>query len=216
MKKVLSLVLALAMVLALAVPAFATTQAVTDSTPAEIELDAAVGAITLDVTLPAAVDPNLNPYGLEVGASKDTSQIISEAMFIENASAVDVRVDVTATGTPTAGVTLATATANNPAKPVTTKSIYAYFEIMEATNGSTAPTWAATADTKAANIIPIAAKATTKTNVITMAKKGTTSSFAAFHIGGDMAPAPTTAWTTDDKVTIKLAFTFYPTTKATS
>lgn len=216
MKKVLSLVLALALVLTLAAPAFATPNvsapdATTGLYGAENNITGSTEAPTIAVTIPTTGSVTVNPYKMTVSidSTNYTDQIISAPQFIKNESDVDIAIDVTTTGEVAQGSEAVFAT-NNVGSTVTTKSVFLYFEIMAATDGSTAPTWGTAYDSKAANMVAVAAKATTKKDVIKMGAGDSTETYAAFHLAGNAATNPTKAWTSNDKVNVKIAFTVRP------
>lgn len=215
MKKVLSRILAAALVLSMSVSAFAANVSAPDATTglygATNDITGSTQAPNIKVTIPTTGTVVVNPYKMEVndGTNDVTDQIVSAPQFIKNESNVDIAIDVTTTGEIAQGSAAVFAT-NNVASTVTTKSVFLYFEIMAATDGSTAPTWADAYDSKAVNMVPVAAKATTKKDVIKMGAGDSTETYAAFHLAGNAASNPTKAWTADDKVNVKVAFTVRP------
>ena len=212
MKKVLCLVLAMVMLMALAVPAFADDEN-------EVEVGSTVNVPTIDVTLPTAEAITLNPYGLEVGTGKDTAQIQQDAMFLENKSDVAVKVNLAVTGvlpeTNTDKVAFATAT-TVPASgksAATTKSIFLYVDVQEVASATAAAI--ATYDSKSTTQIVVAAKEVKK-DVAVLDKTGGAKAFAQIRIGGDMIAAPSVAWTANDAVKVKLVFDCTATVRAAS
>lgn len=220
MKKVLSFVLALALVLALAAPAFAgggstpnvtAPDATTGAYGANAEITGTTEAPTIKLTIPTTGSVVVNPYKMTVTVDSTdyTDQVVSAAQFIKNESDVDVAIDVTTTGEVGTGSEAVFAT-TTVGPTVTTKSVFLYFEIMASTDDSTAPTWATAYDSKSASMIPVSAKATTKKDTIKLGAGDTTATYAAFHLAGNAATNPAKPWTATDTVNVKLAFTVRP------
>lgn len=212
MKKVLSLVLALTMVLALAVPAFASGTTIGDeeglASGGEFTMTASVSAATINVTVPGDSTVTLNPYQLEVtvDSKQFTDQVISANQFVVSGSTVPLDVTAEVTGTPAGTLTFASASA----KASTKKDVYAYLQTQMIGESATAPTsvdWGTKINAK--TDIVIAAKAA-KLMVGTLAAKGTNNTYMAFRIAGDAATAPTTPWSADDGFTAAVKFTFAP------
>lgn len=206
MKKVLSLVLALAMVLALAVPAFAAAANTTDFT-------GTTEAPTISVTVPAAGTFIVNPYKMTVqdAAGADTTdQVVAATQYVTNTSDVPLTVDVTVTGTVEGTAAFATASTQGSRAP-TTNSVFLYAEFGIATknDGTADPTWADAYSTTATNQVLVGARAATKKAVAKLAATdGSTANYLAYKLAGDAASAPTVAWTAADKAKVSVAFTF--------
>lgn len=220
LKKMLSAILALTMVLALSVPAFAETNDGTAAT--NLEISGTVTPATIAVEIPATGSVVVNPYKMEVTDPKNptgakiTNQIVSATQYIENKGKVAVQVSASVTGTASTGVTFATAKHEGATKPVTTKSVFMYFEIGRTDDDSTEPTWNANGyDSKLNTQILVGTKAVAKTTMVTLAAgdgtDGQAKGFAAFRLAGDANPTPTTAWANTDTVTVNIAFTVLPT-----
>lgn len=216
-KKIMSSALAGVMALSLAVPAFAADGDLEQSTA----ITGTTQAPTIKITVPATGTVTVNPYKMEVtvGSDTKTDQIISATQFIENASDVAVKVSAQVTGT--AAGNLAFATASTQTKAVTTNSVFMYFEMVASDDGSTEPTWATAYDSKSATQILISTKATKKADMLTLAAgtgtaAASTGGYAAFHLAGDAASTPTTAWAAADKADVAIAFTFTPTATSTA
>lgn len=213
MKKVLSLVLALAMVLTLAVPAFAGSSTPSNTT----DITGTTKAPTITVTVPASAAVTVNPYKMEVtvGSDKVSDQIIFATQYVENTSDVALVFDVTVTGKKEGNAIFSTT--STAGKIVATNSVFLYAEFGAATadDGSGDPTWGNAFDTKATNMVAISDKAVTKKAVAELAATdGSTANYLAFKLAGDASSQPTTAWTASDKVGATIAFTF--TAKATT
>lgn len=222
LKKLASAVLAGALAFSLTVPAFATaSDELTRGTAYEGELTAP----TIKITLTDSGKVVVNPYKMQVTNPADptgdklTDQIVSAPLYIKNESNVALDIDAAVTGTAPTGVTFATTTTQG-SKAVTTKSIFMFFEIKAAEDGTTSPfTGTSTYDAKSANQILVAAKEAKKAKVLTMGAGvddtgAAAPTYACYRLTGDAASAPTTAWTADDAVSVSVAFTFTPTVAA--
>ncbi|MBR3704363.1 MAG: hypothetical protein IKM11_02620 [Oscillospiraceae bacterium] len=216
MKKLFALILSCAMVLGLAATAFAEDVTIEDPNESgvysqETTITGATQAPTIKVTVPSTGDVVINPYGMKYGADDATDKIISAAQYIKNESNVDISISVTVTGQVDEGSNAVLATAALKGTE-TTKSVFLYFEILEAVDGETEPTWAE-AYSKDLHVIA-AAKATTKAGVHVMKAGDEAATFAAFHLAGDVASAPATPWADTDTVSVVIAFTFNPVVSA--
>lgn len=144
MKKVISLVLALTLVLALAVPAFAAGPNVSNASQmasgVETTITGQVEVGTIKVTVPTAAKIVVNPYNLEVKVNADgtvnssgtiTSKgaIISPTQRISSQSTMPIDVNVAITGTAEGDATFATASTRG-ATPATTKSVMLVFDMV--------------------------------------------------------------------------------------
>lgn len=197
--KLFTLVLAGVMALSMAVPAFAEEVNITGSTQAP----------TISITVPTEGTVVINPYRMTVEVEEEevTDKIISAVQYIVNESDVAVSVSATVTGTVAGEAVLATAALKGTE---TTKSVFMYLEVAEATadDGTGDPEWA-TAYDKATHVI-VNAKGTTLSNILTLDAGDEDPTYAAFHLAGDVASAPATAWTDADTVSVKIVFTFNP------
>ena len=218
-KKLVSTALAGAMALSLSVPAFAADGDLQQST----DITGTTQAPTIKITVPATGTVTVNPYkmAVSVGGSDVTDQIISATQFIENASDVALKVSAEVTGTAAGNLAFATASTQGSRAP-TTNSVFMYFEMVASDDGSTEPTtWATAYDSKATTQILVSTKATKKADMLTLAAgTGTAAAsaggYAAFHLAGDAASTPTTAWAAADKADVAIAFTFTPTATPTA
>ena len=219
-KKLVSTALAGAMALSLSVPAFAADTDLEQST----NITGTTQAPTIKITVPAAGTVVVNPYKMSVtpdgGSTAVTDQIISATQFIENASDVALKVSAEVTGTAAGNLAFATASTQGSRAP-TTNSVFMYFEMLASDNNSTEPTWATAYDSKATTQILVSTKATKKADMLTLAAgTGTAAAsaggYAAFHLAGDAASTPTTAWAAADKADVAIAFTFTPTATPTA
>lgn len=217
-KKLVSTALAGAMALSLSVPVFAADTDLEQST----NITGTTQAPTIKITVPATGAVTVNPYkmAVSVGGSDVTDQIISATQYIENASDVALKVSAEVTGTAAGNLAFATASTQGSRAP-TTNSVFMYFEMVASDDGSTEPTWATAYDSKATTQILVSTKATKKADMLTLAAgTGTAAAsaggYAAFHLAGDAASTPTTAWAAADKADVAIAFTFTPTATPTA
>ena len=180
---------------------------------------ALAGAMALSLSVPAfAADGDLEQSTNITGSTQ--APIISATQFIENASDVALKVSAEVTGTAAGNLAFATASTQGSRAP-TTNSVFMYFEMVASDDGSTEPTWATAYDSKATTQILVSTKATKKADMLTLAAgTGTAAAsaggYAAFHLAGDAASTPTTAWAAADKADVAIAFTFTPTATPTA
>lgn len=226
MKRFASTVMAGALTMSLAVPAFAAdSQTVITATYAET---------ALEVTVPANTGATINPYGLPVTMEDATTVLsgqpitISTPLMIENKSAVALKVGASVATTVETGMTLATAATGVADK--TTKELYVEFQAFEAAgiDGATVadptetnPAWAALKDADAvlkavlaAGATPVNATAVTagKDLVLREGKDGLSQAggVAFVRLSGVVAKKPTTAWATTDKLVATITYSFEP------
>lgn len=231
-KRIASLILAVVMVMALAVPAFADDSA-------EMEVTGTTTPVTINVTVPTSDSITLNPYGISVGGKND--QVIYTDNKIENTTAVPVQVSMTVTGSIPQGSKAAFATAPIKFTELTTKTLdtkkeaFLALQIQAIQNASSVSSakWAKLDDyidsqqegskakfdlTKVEDYnywgttVIVGAKAVTAANVVTLAAATKDGTAAAIRLFGDVAGNSSTVWTEDDTVAVKIAFTFLPVT----
>jgi hypothetical protein len=238
MKKFFSLMMALAMTAALAVPAFATATefgTASNKTEQNVTVKAVTQEPTISIAMPS-VNTNpviVNPYGIKwsgdlnglTALTDQTDQIISRALNVENKTNVKLKVDVTVTTTLGGNMTLSTTDlANGKTEAadiaaelgkVTKNQAYVYvaFKDMGTTKGTTVPA-KVEADTSAgtpANYIVLKSGAVTVKDLLTLpAASESAAGYLAFGFGGNAATKPTTGWTAKDTITAAVAFTFTP------
>ncbi len=220
MKRFASTVMAGALTMSLAVPAFAA-----DS---ETVITATYAETTLDVVVPADTNATINPYGLPVTMADATTVLsgqpitIATPLMIENQSPVALKVDASITTTVTG---LALATTKTSVAGGTAKEVYAEFQAFEAAGidgaaaldpTTTNPAWAALTDDDAvltATLSSTAAATTTGDLVLRegdeagMAQDG---SIAFVRLSGVAAKKPATAWATTDKLVATITYSFEP------
>ena len=217
MKKLFALLLSCALMLGATTTALAADEEATPDENGvykiETEIESSVKAPTIKVTVPTTGAVGINPYGMEFEVDgldeAATDKIISPVQFIKNESDVAISVDVSVSATPAEGVTLATAALKGTE---TTKSVFLYFEIANAEDASTEPTWADAYNAKTAGhvIVGTEAKPTVKTGVVQLAAGDDAATYAAFHMAGDVASKSAKPWADTDTVDVKIAFTFNP------
>lgn len=227
-KKILSLVLASVMVLALAVPAFATETVIEDiSKGANVKVTGELAAPTIKVSVPTSAKLIANPFKLTVKKSDDnglaadsTDEIISPTQYISSSSNVDLWVSGTVTGTPSTDVKLVTAEAADGrtwTDASKTKDMFLYMKMKTSADNSTELDASAYAD---GDLVVAAAKAVAVPAAMAKASKlekvDTTAAtpdvkYVAFRLGGKIATNLSVGtWNSKDKVDVAIAFTFLP------
>lgn len=229
MKKILSFVLALALVLAVAAPAFATStpgsQEIIDpsklATGVTNKVTGQTSVGTLKVTVPTSNTVVLNPYGLslkvadgkldDTNGTPSTATVITPMQYIKNESTSKVKVSVVATGTAAGNAKFSdVAIDNDDADCPKTNSVC--LALVWAAATATEPTSAVAlpSDLTAAGVkaIVLSTRASAKTEMETIPAGDTAAQYMAFNLAGNAVKAPTTPWTTKDTVGATLAFTF--------
>jgi len=241
MKKITSLMLAMVMIFALAIPAFADAPTYSDKGTQNITAQGVTRVPTIQVAMPTmGTNPFvLNPYKLSFavklnGSDTDTaaatvaaSQIVAPVYTITNGTGAILSVDITATGTVGGNLQLATAALGDKAATETKNSVYCGLYAVART-GTTATTNAALA--VADNLVTaIKVGDATKKNALTLAAATVTyaddgtptvsdggANYIDFTFSGDAAQNPTTGWSSKDTLKVALAFTFNLRTTAPS
>lgn len=233
MKKVLSLVLALTLVLALGIPAFAggdttLSDASGFASGAATNIAGTTEGLTLKVTVPSSGAVTVNPYNLSVtpsGGTATTDTIISATQRIKSETKAPLSVSVTLEGTPAGDAKFAAEPQRATNPPVADKTIFLGFEIFPEGAAATAPTtdpsWKAVLTRKddgttdlqigeGAAVAAVSATAVTYDDVCTLEACDATKvvSTAAYHLIGDTGLNPDAPWTASDKVDVKITFTF--------
>lgn len=232
MKKVLSFVLVLALVLAVAVPAFATDVTIDDpaklATGATTKITGKTTAGEINITVPTTGMVVVNPYGLtidaatgETAATGTSVQVASAWQAIQNNSTTtDIDVSANVTGLVGGNAKLSAATdlpTYDAAGTIKTNEIWAYLETKVGaaleTGALTAPannvSFAADTNGYQANVLIGSRGTTTKVGKIAKAATGS-NSFLSFHINGVANKFTTTPWTAKDTLTVTVIFTFAP------
>lgn len=231
MKKIVSMVLALAMTLALAIPVFAEdpTFAAANADGHTFSLAGDTKTPTVKVYVPAANAANdkmvLNPYALPYKFGTETEshndQVITKPIYLGSNSDVPVIVGMKVVATPAGDVVLASKSLAGDTK-TTTKSVFIWGQVVGAGTGAAVPTtepttfataYDATAG-KSGDMILVAAE-TTRTGLYTIPASADTTAaanntWACVKFFGDAVKAPTSAWAATDKVDLAITFTFTP------
>lgn len=221
MKKLLSGVLAAALSLSLAVPAFASGTEVTMDTISEgatVEVTGSTNLPKVKISVPATGAIMLNPYRLEykatADATADKSQVISAPSYIISESDLKVKVSAAVTGVP-AGVELAAAEADLTKTENAGKKMALVNFQMAGTKMSGDPAkptaiadWTDAA-VKSKTIKANEAVEIKDTDAITLdVKGGSDNTVVAYRFDGKTTDSSTTPWTADDTVGANIAFTF--------
>lgn len=222
-KKFISSILAGAMVVSMAgMNAFAaeSTEVLAkgddDSYGKDYEVSTTIQPVTLDVTIPTAINVILNPYELETtletsnaDSTKLASSVASPAYRIVNKGKTNVAVSVTGsvavTDTTNKNVKFLTAAAT---KDSATKDVFLYVKM-----GKDAA--AVTGDAAKTDLV-LGTKDVTKANYYVIAKKETTDVEAYVKVNGTVNGKADAQWTDADNLTINLKFKFEATGKDAS
>ena len=239
-KKLLSLVMACAMIMSLAIPALADPYydyetAGTSLTPDGIVFAAKTHVPTVSLAMPALVSTSnpvvLNPYKLTYSTTSDTlnekqvlgtadqvKQVISPVYSIENKTNVALKFAVKAT----TELNSDAFSLNTSHVSLTEKNKKAYIAlvIQKAANATGAATiaagteeWLNPDDTANYETVVLASgdKSTNNSQIKKLAAtNGTTANYLRFQFQGDMTRSPDIGWTSDDTFTTTLEFTFTP------
>lgn len=233
-KKLFSLVMAVAMIASLAIPALASdnTQTVTGkgSQSAPVSLAGAMALPAVNVTMPKSGNTILNPYKMQVKNTATinnndvetdatnfiTDQVLSARQVITNKTAAPLNVGIAITATPSDGVVMATAPCTGKE---TTKSVFMFAEAQYSAANATAPTttsltWTEPGKVNAKCYPQIVAGTSEASNAnffVLPAASDTTPNYLVWTLSGNTATAPDGGWASTDKVTTAVTFTFTPT-----
>lgn len=232
-KRVLTSVMAGALAVSMAVPAFASSTQITGG----------YQEIPIDVVVPQTGEAQINPYGLPIKLDSTNiisgQQIVTKPLALINKSRVDLTVGAAVTATVKGTMKLA---AEAPAADDTSKSAFVYLQMMRTTlaDSDLDATDAAVSGLKAASINPLVAnwnqaydenadvvlnatRANSGSDLVIL-EAGTanatddektdvaTGGIALFRLAGKAVEAPREAWTSKDGFTAAIAFTFKPDT----
>jgi len=205
LKKILSLTMALAMVLALAIPAMASSNATQT-----INIGGANQTGTINVTLNTPGDIVLNPYHMEAtsGTDKSYHQIFFVPVKVQNNSDFGLKVNASIKGEVEGAATLVNAV---PKDTATAKEVFLYAE-FGTTLKDVQPEWATEYNKSNANQVQITTTASTAKTVATLPAASTsTANYLWYKFDGAAAKSPTEQWATDDKVKAEVTLTLIPT-----
>lgn len=203
MKKRLALCLIAALLLLPPVPARAS------SGNTVITAEPYLPDIKIEVVVPASGNVYINPNRLpiEVDASIENKQIISDSLAIENLSDVPLSVSVEVTGTIKSGSDLRLASESTVGEDTTAKRAFMFFEIQSASDPS-AVTWSNVY--REDKHILIRESTRTGKNIIILGAADQAKRYGVFRVNGDCVQNPRDAWTEKDGVEVEVAFTFSP------
>lgn len=217
MKRFASTVMAGALALSLAVPAFATNST---------NITGTYRAITLNVTVPTTGSAIINPYGLPFALGEATisgQQITTGApLLVQNKSAVPLSVSASVIGTVKGNFEFS-ASAVDPATETDNKAnvVFQMFEAPGVTEANATdmdvlnPMFAALKDGDALNSTAIGTTAEDEADITVLKQANADGELvdggaAFFRLSGTVAKKPTTAWATTDGFSAKVTFTFEP------
>jgi hypothetical protein len=227
LKKIASLFLAMVMILALAVPAFATVT-YSDKNAQNVTMKGATATAKIQVSLPSggALTNSfvLNPYNVkyklavagaseaEATAAEMAKQVVSPILNITNATNCKMQVDVTVTTTLGGNLKLLTAPYATDAEKTDTKNNAFLYVNMTANNAAAADNTTTDINTyNETTSIVLKSGDVKKTNLLqTNAATADNPNYIYIQFGGQMAQAATTPWTEKDTATVAFAFTFTP------
>lgn len=234
MKKILTLVLALAMVMALAVPSFAEEKE-------DFEVEGSIQMPNINIVMPNSGGVILNPYEMEVkvkdGANTTdvTDTVISDVMTVKNLSDVDLQVSLKVTANVAKNGTV---TLEGSSVADEDEEVQAYLWIKFAISDGTKTYSDYSSDTYAAGngVLVLDGteqdvggfghpvdddEAASTTNTLqhrdsTSQDKTAANTYGAldFMIHGDTSSS--SDWTDNDSVSVKVAFTFTPISRTTA
>ena len=234
MKKMFCAFLAIAMCMALALPAFADDDIVSGT-----DYTGSVQTPTIKVTAPTSAAVILNPYLISItkasvvsgGSGNFQPSVVTPTLVLKNQSNVPLKMTLTVTGEIPQGSTAKFLTAA-PAATEKNHGVFMYVDVLNKGSLATAPTAAqvlsdgvtAYAD---ANVYSatntsgtqcvVKAGAVKMTDFMTLAVPAANQAgYVTIDIGGECATTPTDAWAATDTVNVALAFTFTSTSNTVS
>lgn len=168
------------------------------------------------VFIPSSGTVYLNPYKLSVsinGQSEDR-QIVSSRGRVYSKSDIPLDMDVTVTGAVKSGSTM-TLASSPTGEADTTKSAFVFFEIHQVDDPDfDLVDWDTEYDAAKHIVVtdgvPITKKSIMTLPAMTMDKEVAPGGYALFRLSGDAVRQPTDAWTSNDGLTVTVAFTFTP------
>jgi len=224
MKKLLSLLMAIAMVASLASTAFASDFEVGPTDPNDPNLTDSTKTVTstvkskiksptIKVTIPTTNNVFLNPYKMKVEVDNVAKydEIVSIPGTIKSESDVKLDFSAVVTGKAASGVTLEKASVGTK----TTNSVYMFVYFANAADANAVkaltPPASPVFSGAGTNAIVVQGTASKSTKVLTLeAAPENGATFGGFGIGGDIVAAPTTPWTDKHTVDVTIAFSIAP------
>lgn len=235
MKKMFCAFLAIAMCMALALPAFADDE---NQIASGTNYTGSVTTPTIKVTAPTSAAVILNPYLIAIeknsvvsgsGANTIQPSVITPTLVLKNESNVPLKMTLTVTGEIPNGSTAKFLTAA-PAPTEKNHGVFMYVDVLNKGSLATAPeasqvlsgitayadanVYSATNTTGTQCVVK--AGAVKMTDFITLAVPAANQAgYVTIDIGGECATTPTDAWAATDTVNVALAFTFTSTSNST-
>lgn len=211
-KHLVSLIAAVALVLCMALPAYATSKTV---------ITATFKAPTIRVSVPSTGKVYINPTKLTLSSSTGVQfdeeknvvpQVVSVPNCIRNESEVPIEVNISAKGTVSSGsgITLVkTSTSGSTSK---SKNLFMFLQ-MKAVDESDAKDlenvrWDSVYD--ADEHVLIGTTTASKNAIVTLDEADGEKSYGAFLLSGDCITEPTKPWKSTDKLNVNVVFTFTP------
>jgi len=232
LKKLMALGLCSSVAMAMTIPAFAANANQTKITATYAE---PVISVSVPTTGTAIINPYKLPYSLGQDADgKDITiagqQVATTPLALVNSGETSLDVNVTVTGAVSGEMQLSDAA---PEASETAKKAHMYLEfktedslvgdvkdgsVDEVKLANAAKAWSSHEDKK---VVVKADASTTEDKVITLTGtdadgKVQNGGIAMYRLSGDVVKAPTTPWSTSDKVNVTVAFTFEPHEEAAS
>lgn len=173
---------------------------------------------TIKVTVPSTGQVYLNPLKLTVfiNGESTSDQIISAPCCIANESDIPITVDVTVTGAVNEGSDMTLVASSTQDSESTDKSAFIYFEMQSAdTDDPNDVTWDSEYDSSKHIIVDTSAAGQSKENILTLSAitpEGAVAAggYGAFRLAGDAVETPANVWTSQDGISVEVAFTFTP------
>lgn len=220
MKKVLSFVLVLALVLAVAVPAFAAAEG-SNKLEQSTKYTGTTEVATIAIVVPASGSFVVNPYKMTLenidGVTGDAlkAQVVSAPVQVVNNSTLAMQVKGTVTGTIAGNAKFAVGNEDGDALTETEagqNAVLLQFKISAPKAGGTAAAVATAQETVTVKASAVKfGEVTDDYAGITLAAAGTGATNAIdVQFGGIASDAPKTPWTAADKVSATVAYTFTP------
>lgn len=211
MKRKALLCATLALILLLSAPS-----AVLASGQPETVIEGTTRLPVISVTVPASVDIMINPFQMPVaiGNGESAEQIICSPAYILSTSEVPVRVDVTVTGSVYAKSDMSLVSSPTGGAG-TRKNAFVYFEMQQnSTDLWEEVAWDSGYDSTK-HVVVAEGVSTKKEGLVTLPAQPQEGELAEnaygwFRLSGDAARSPDEAWSTDDGISVAVAFTFIP------
>lgn len=218
MKKTFSLMMAMIMVIALALPVFASEDEY------EVEATGITAAPTIKVTMPKGMSVVLNPYKMSytnqtLSISANQSTFISPAVSIKNESNVALKMEVKGAAVPADNLKVVSASNNVQTSTPGDKNVYIQLNVeVDKTADVQASTTVATTTNKALSSSDgtlFGVSGTTDTR-LALAAVASGATYVWLQFSGDVNSNPKEAYTAEDTLDATLTFTFTPVAASTS